>query len=110
MRKRSFFTPAFLTPLAHRWNAERAQRPWLPGALLLLALNAAYFAWSRGAAAEGERPLPEVNAASIVLLTPEEGQQRQALAQAAARTKAAPVPDMLVEFEATPAKEIPPDR
>lgn len=108
MRNRSF-----LTPLVRRWHAERAQRPWLPAALMLLALNAAYFAWSRGAAAsDGERPLPEFNAASIELLTPEEGQHRQALAQAqaAAHKKSAPAPDMLVEFEATPAKEIPPDR
>ncbi len=106
MRNRSF-----LTPLLRRWHAERAQRPWLPAALLLLALNAAYFAWSRGAAAaDGERPPLELNAGSVTLLTPEEGQRLQALAQAAARTKAAPAPDMLVEFEAAPAKEIPPDR
>jgi hypothetical protein len=108
MRNRSF-----ITPLLRRWHAERAHRPWLPAALVLLALNAAYFAWIRGAAAvDGDRPLPELNAASIVLLTPEEGQQRQALAQAqaAARNKSAPAPDMLVEFEVTPAKEIPPDR
>ena len=108
MRNRSF-----ITPLLRRWHAERAQRPWLPAALVLLAINGAYFAWSRSAAAsDGERPLPELNAASIVLLTPEEGQHRQALAQAqaAARNKSAPAPDMLVEFEATPAKEIPPDR
>jgi hypothetical protein len=106
MRNRSF-----ITLLLRRWHAERADRPWLPTALLLLALNAVYFAWSRGAVGpEGERPLPELNAASIVLLTPEEGQYRQALAQAQSRTKSAPAPDMLVEFEATPAKEIPPDR
>jgi len=108
MRNRSF-----LTPLVRRWHAQRAQRPWLPAALLLLALNAAYFAWSRNAAASaGDRPLPEINPASIVLFTPEEGQHRQALAQAraAARSKSAPGPDMLLEFEATPAKEIPPDR
>ena len=108
MRNRSF-----ITPLLRRWHAERAQRPWLPAALVLLAINGAYFAWSRSAAAsDGERPLPEFNAASILLLTPEEGQHRQALAQAqaAARNKSAPAPDMLVEFEATPAKEIPPDR
>ena len=108
MRNRSF-----ITPLLRRWHAERAQRPWLPAALVLLALNAAYFVWSRGAsAAEGERPLPDVKPASIVLFTPEEGQHRQALAQAqaAARNKSAPAPDMLVEFEVTPAKEIPPDR
>ena len=104
---------SFLTPISRRWQAERAGRPWLPAALVLLAINGAYFAWSRSAAAsDGERPLPEFNAASILLLTPEEGQHRQALAQAqaAARNKSAPAPDMLVEFEATPAKEIPPDR
>ena len=105
MRNRSF-----ITPLLRRWHAERAERPWLPGVLVLLALNAAFFVWSHGAEAEAERPLPELNAASIMLLTPEEGQRRQVLAQAAARTKSAPAPDMLVEFETTPAKEIPPDR
>ena len=111
MRKRSFFTSSFLRPISRRWHAERAERPWLPAALLLLAINAAYFAWSQGtAASQGERPLPEINSASIVLLTPEEGQRRQVLAQIAARAKAVPVPDMLVEFETAPAKEIPPDR
>ena len=106
MRNRSF-----LTPMVRRWHAERAQRPWLPAALLLLALNLGYFAWSQGAvAAEGERMPAEFNASSVVLLTPEEGQRRQVQAQAAARIKSAPAPDMLVEFEATPAKEIPPDR
>lgn len=106
-------TPSVFTPLSRRWHAKRAGRPWLPAALVLLAINGAYFAWSGGAdASGGDRPPPELNAASIVLLTPEEGQHRQALAQAraAARAKTAPAPDMLVEFEATPAKEIPPDR
>lgn len=108
MRKTSF-----LRPLSRRWHAERAQRPWLPAALVLLALNGAYFAWSHSAgASEGEPLPPELNAASVLLLTPEEGQRRQAQAQAqtAARAKSAPEPDMLVEFEAAPAKEIPPDR
>jgi hypothetical protein len=103
--------PSFLTPLLRRWHAARADRPWLPGALVLLALNLGYFAWSQGAAAPaGERPPADVSASSVVLLTPEEGQRRQLQAQAAARIKSAPVPDMLVEYEAAPAKEIPPDR
>lgn len=111
MRNRSVSQSSFLMPLTRRWQAERAARPWLPAALLLLAMNVAYFVWSRGAAAsEGERPLSEVNAASIVLLTPEEGQRRQAEAQLAARAKVLPTPDMLVEYEAAPAKEIAPDR
>ena len=111
MRKRFFPTPSFLRPIARRWHAERAERPWLPAALLLLVINAAYFAWWQGtAASQGERPPPEINSASMVLLTPEEGRRRQALAQSAARAKAQPLPDMLVEFETAPAKEIPPDR
>ncbi len=101
----------FLKSLSRRWYAVQALRPWLPIALVLLALNTGYFAWSQGAGASpGEALLPEFHAASIVLLTPEEGQRRQAQALAQARTKAAPPPDMLVEFEAAPAKEIPPDR
>ncbi len=102
-----------LSMLLGRWQAARAHRPWLPALLLLLVLNLGYFVWSQGASATGsERPPAEVNATSIVVLTPEEGQRRQAQAQAQAqvRTRAAPAPDMLVEFEAAPAKEIPPDR
>ena len=104
---------SFFRPLSRRWQAANTSRPWLPAALVLMAINGAYFAWSQGAgASEGDGPPPELNAASIVLLSPEEGQRRQAQAQAqtAARAKTTPAPDMLVEFEAAPAKEIPPDR
>ena len=104
-------TPSVFTPLSRRRHAQRAGRPWLLAALVLLAINGAYFAWSLGAGASGGDPAPpELNAASIVLLTPEEGQHRQALVQAGAAARAKIAPDMLVEFEATPAKEIPPDR
>jgi len=103
--------PSVLSSVARRWRAACERRPWLPSMLLLLVLNAGYWVGSQGAVApESEPPPVEVNSASIVLLTPEEGQRREALAQAAARSKAAPAPDMLVEYEAVPAKEIPPDR
>jgi len=117
MAKRAFFTSSVFTPLADRWHSARTHCPWLPAVLTLLALNVAYFAWSHGAPAASERAPSDFNASAMVLLTPEEGQRREAQAQAqaqaqAARAKAAPVPvpDMLVEYETTPAKEIPPDR
>ncbi|MDH4480837.1 MAG: hypothetical protein QE283_13265 [Rhodoferax sp.] len=100
-----------LSDLSRRWRAACARRPWLPALLVLLALNSGYRVWSQAAlASDAERAPAELNPASIVLLTPEEGQRRQALAQTAARAKAAPAPDMLVEYEAVPAKEIPPER
>jgi len=103
--------PSVFTPLSRRWHAQRVGRPWLLAALVLLAINGAYYAWSHSAGPpEADRLPPELNAASIVLLTPEEGQHRQALVQAQAAARAKIAPDMFVEFEATPAKEIPPDR
>jgi len=93
------------------WRAACAERPWLPALLTLLALNVGFRVWSQATLApEAERAPVELNAASIVLLSPEEGQRRQAMAQNSARIKAAPTPDMLVEYETVPAKEIPPDR
>jgi hypothetical protein len=115
MAKRSFFTSSLLAPMAVRWHAARAARPWLPTVVTLLALNLAYFAWSQGVPVPTSERVPqEINPSAMVLLTPEEGQRREARAQAqtqaAARAKTAPVPDMLLEYETTPAKEIPPDR
>ena len=100
-----------LSDLYRRWRAASAQRPWLPAMVVLLALNGGYRVWSQTAlASDIERPQIELNPASVVLLSAEEGQRRQALAQATVRTKVAPEPDMLVEYETVPAKEIPPER
>lgn len=111
MPKRSFFTL-----MARRWHAERARQPHLPAVLTLLVLNLAYFAWSQAPSATQTDSPPQINPNAVVLLSPEEGQRREAkaqaqvLEQAAARAKPAALPDMLVEYESTPAKEIPPER
>jgi type VI protein secretion system component VasK len=112
MRQRSFFHL-----IARRWRAERERRPYMAAILTLLTLNLGFLVWSyTDASTLAEEAPQELNASAIVLQSQEEGlrHEAQALAQAqalaAARAKPAVLPDMLVEYESAPAKEIPPER
>lgn len=105
-----------------RAAATLRQRPLLAPMLVLLCLNAGFYAWTQGALPEvawlsalaDERAEPETNANSIHLLTPAEVvllQARITLAQQEAQAEAraqATEHEMVLEFEPAPKPPKPP--
>ena len=97
--------------LSRQWRTARAAVPRLPAWLVLIALNMCYFAWSYQLALVHRSSLPlEINPASIVALTPEEGRSLQLQAEAALAKRAKSASPMLLEYEDAPPKVVAPDR
>lgn len=106
--------------LRGRVAAAMHQHPWLASVLLLLCLNAGFYAWTQGALAPAvwfsaladARTETEIRPESIQLLTPDEvvqlqaqialqEQAAQAAAQAEAKARAAER-EIVLEFEPAP--------
>ena len=97
--------------LSRPWRNARARVPGLPALLVLTVLNLAYFAWSQQSAATQRALVPvEMNAASIVTLTPDPQPRVQAPSAGVTAKRSKTVPALVLEYEDAPPKVIAPDR
>jgi hypothetical protein len=97
--------------LSPPWRSARARLPGLPAILALTVLNVVYFAWSQQSAAAQRALVPvEVNAASMVTMSPDPEPRVQAPSAGVSAKRSKTVPALLMEYEDAPPKVIAPDR
>ena len=97
--------------LSRQWRSARTSVPGLPALLALTVLNLAYFAWSQHSAEVQHALAPvEMNAASIVTMTPDSAPRVQSQPTGVSAKRSNTVPAVVLEYEDAPPKVIAPDR